>query len=78
MKTNVLISIDTRHLGRMPAVVEELERAGVEVHRSLQSLGTVSGAIEPQKIAAVEGIDGVESVDAERSLRIPPPDSPVQ
>ena len=78
MTTNVLISIDDQHLTSMPSVVEQLESVGLQVHRALEMVGTVTGEIEPSRIPAVEQIEGVASVEAEREVQIAPPHSPVQ
>jgi hypothetical protein len=78
MKQNVLISVEDRHMERMPAVVQELEQAGVEVHETLKSIGTITGAVEEAKVASLRDVDGVAAVEPERQASVPPPDSPIQ
>jgi hypothetical protein len=78
MKKQILISIDDSYLGRMPAVIAELEGEGLEVQRSLPALGVVSGAAEEAKLPSLRGVNGVTSLEEEKTTQIPPPDSPVQ
>jgi hypothetical protein len=78
MKTNVLVSIDDQHLAEMPSVVERLRNAGLEVQRSLSSLGTVTGSIEHTRIPQVREVEGVAGVEAAREVGIAPPDSDIQ
>jgi hypothetical protein len=74
--TDVLVSVDDAALGRFDAVVAALERAGLRVTRTLPRLGTVTGTAEDP--AALEAVDGVAAVERGRTVRLPPPDAPVQ
>ncbi len=78
MKKQILISIEDGHLGRMPAVIAELEGEGLEVRRSLPALGVVSGAAEEAKLPSLRGVKGVSSLEEEKTTYIPPPDAPIQ
>jgi hypothetical protein len=63
---------------RFAEVVEALRRAGLTVTGEQPVLGTLSGTVAEDRIPALEAVDGVESVDRERTVRLPPPDSPLQ
>ncbi|WP_239313542.1 hypothetical protein [Frankia sp. Cj3] len=73
----VILAVDS---DRFADVVEALRQAGLTVADDKQqpSLGTLSGTVAEDRIAALEAIDGVESVDRERITQLPPRDSPIQ
>ncbi|MFJ9033082.1 hypothetical protein ACIRQP_32080 [Streptomyces sp. NPDC102274] len=71
----VIVSVDP---DRFAQAVEAARRAGLTVTSEQPVLGTLSGTIAEDRIPALEAIDSVESVDRERIIRLPPPDSPIQ
>ncbi|MET7902677.1 hypothetical protein ABZS86_14840 [Streptomyces sp. NPDC005355] len=71
----VILSVDP---DRFAEVVEAARRAGLTVAGEYPVLGSLTGTIAEDRIPALEAIDGVESVDRERIVQIPPPDSPIQ
>jgi methylmalonyl-CoA mutase cobalamin-binding subunit len=78
MKKQVLVSINDSHMDRIATVIEELKKEGLDVQRSMPKLGVVSGAAEHGDLAALQEVDGVTSVEEERSVEVAPPDAPVQ
>ncbi|PBC80535.1 hypothetical protein SAMN05428945_4964 [Streptomyces sp. 2224.1] len=71
----VILAVDP---GRFAEVVQALRRAGLTVTGKQAALGTLSGTVAENRIPALEAVDGVESVDRERTIHLPPPDSPIQ
>ncbi|MFD6323307.1 hypothetical protein ACFWOL_10620 [Streptomyces sp. NPDC058442] len=71
----VVLAVDP---DRFAEVVEALRWAGLTVTGEQPVLGTLSGTVAEDRIPALEAVDGVESVDRERTVRLPPPDSPLQ
>ncbi|MEV0635321.1 hypothetical protein AB0I77_10215 [Streptomyces sp. NPDC050619] len=71
----VILAVDP---DRFAEVVEALRRAGLTVTGEQPVLGTLSGTVAEDRIPALEAVDGVEAVDRERIIRLPPPDSPIQ
>ncbi|PAZ16456.1 hypothetical protein CLM62_07755 [Streptomyces sp. SA15] len=71
----VVLAVDP---DRFAEVVEALRRAGLTVTGEQPILGTLSGTVAEDRIPALEAVDGVDSVDRERIIRLPPPDSPIQ
>ncbi|MEU9965551.1 hypothetical protein [Streptomyces malaysiensis] len=63
---------------RFAQVVEAARRTGLTVTGEQPVLGSLSGTIAEDRIPALEAVDGVESVDREQIVRLPPPDSPIQ
>ena len=59
-------------------MVSALRAAGLTVTQELPGIGVVSGEIAEDRVAVLGGVDGVGSVEPERSFQLPPPDSPVQ
>ncbi|AMW08722.1 hypothetical protein A4E84_03885 [Streptomyces qaidamensis] len=63
---------------RFAGVVEALRRAGLTVEREQPTIGTLSGTVAEDRIPSLVAVDGVNAVDRERTIRLPPPDSPNQ
>ena len=71
----VILAVDP---DRFTDVVETLRRAGLTVTGEQPVLGTLSGTVAEDRIPALEAVDGVDSVDREHIIQLPPPDSPIQ
>ncbi|KFF96429.1 hypothetical protein IQ62_36710 [Streptomyces scabiei] len=71
----VVLAVDP---DRFAEVVEALRRAGLTVTGEQPIVGTLSGTVAEERIPLLEAIDGVESLDREHVIRLPPPDSPIQ
>ncbi|GGW96237.1 hypothetical protein GCM10010297_17640 [Streptomyces malachitofuscus] len=63
---------------RFTEVVAGLRQAGLTVTSEQPVLGTLSGIVPEDRIDALAAVDGVDSVDRERTTRLPRPDSPIQ
>ncbi len=74
----VIVSVAADTADRYDEIVAACARAGLRVVQRLPSLGVVTGEIEASGIDALKCIPGVEAVELERSILLPPPDSPVQ
>jgi len=72
------VSIDDEHLEQISAVAEELSGHGLQVGQVLEGLGVITGEVAEDKQESLRAVAGVESVDPEMDVRIPPPDAPVQ
>ena len=70
----VILAVDP---GRFAEVVEALRRAGLTVTGEQPVLGTLSGTVAEDRLPELE-VDGVEAVERERTVDLPPPDSPIQ
>jgi hypothetical protein len=75
---NVLVSVGDSHLGRLDEVSRAAEAAGMTVHRREAGIGVLTGSIAADKIDRLRAVAGVEDVEAQREVRIPPPDSETQ
>lgn len=71
----VVLAVDP---DRFAEVVEALRRAGLTVTAEQPIVGTLSGTVPEDRIPALEAVDGVEALDRERTVQLPPPDSPTQ
>jgi|GEM_PF-556348 len=54
---------------RFPEVVDNCERAGVQVERELVSVGIIIGSIDQNQAATLEHIEGVCAVEPEHLNR---------
>ncbi|MCE0446646.1 hypothetical protein LT493_24550 [Streptomyces tricolor] len=41
-------------------------------------IGTAAGTVAEDRIPLLRAVDGVEAVERDRTIRLPPPESPVQ
>ncbi|MFI2380265.1 hypothetical protein ACH5AO_35295 [Streptomyces sp. NPDC018964] len=71
----VVLAVDP---DRFAEAIEAARRAGLTVTGEQPVLGTLSGTIAEDRIPALKEVAGVEAVDRDRTVRLPPPDSPVQ
>ncbi|WUD70314.1 hypothetical protein OG937_45760 [Streptomyces sp. NBC_00510] len=71
----VILAVDP---DRFADVVIALRQAGLTITSQQPILGTLSGTITENRIPALQAIDGVESLDRERTTELPPPQSPIQ
>ncbi|WP_055526249.1 hypothetical protein [Streptomyces graminilatus] len=71
----VVLAVDP---DRFAEVVDAARRAGLTVKAEQPTLGTLSGTIAEDRVPALKAVDGVESVDRDRTIRLSPPDSPIQ
>ncbi|MFJ3777709.1 hypothetical protein ACIPX0_39085 [Streptomyces sp. NPDC090075] len=71
----VILAVDP---DRFAEVVVALRRAGLTVTGEQPVLGTLTGTVAEDRIPALELVDGVASVDRERTVQLPPPDTPIQ
>lgn len=71
----VILAVDS---DRFADVVEAARGVGLTVTGEQPIVGTLSGTIAEDRIPALRAVDGVESVDLDRTVQLPPPDSPIQ
>jgi hypothetical protein len=64
--------------GSMPDVKSELERRGLTQIQELPNLKMLKGTIPDSGVASLRDVAGVASVEQERTIQLPPKDSPVQ
>lgn len=77
MKKNVVITLMESEEKRLDLIIESLRKVGLEVHNTFQ-FGVITGSIDEKEIKNILEIKGVESISEDRSINLPPPDSPVQ
>jgi hypothetical protein len=76
--TSVVVTVHGDHLDRIGEVVAGLRAAGLHVERVLEPVGVVTGSVDPGRRAVLAAVPGVTAVEDDRTVRLPPPDSPVQ
>ena len=74
----VSVSVGDSHLERLDEVSERAEAAGMKVQRRERGIGVLTGSIAADRIGSLRAVAGVEHVETQREVRIPPPDSPIQ
>ncbi|GGV73664.1 hypothetical protein [Streptomyces griseoloalbus] len=73
-QVGVILSVDP---DRFTRTVEAARRAGLHVTSEQPLLGSLSGTVAENRIPALAAVDGVLSVDRDRPVSLPPPDTPV-
>jgi len=76
--THVSVTVDDGHLAALDGVVQGLRARGMQVDQVLDGLGIITGSVPPGAAGALAGVAGVVSVDEQLTVRLPPPDAPVQ
>ncbi|MFB7495882.1 hypothetical protein ACFC09_14460 [Streptomyces sp. NPDC056161] len=74
-QVGVILSVDT---GRFAETIRAARAAGLTVVSEQPLIGTASGTIAEERLPLLRAIDGVEAVERDRTIRLPPPESPVQ
>jgi hypothetical protein len=59
-------------------VAARLDAAGVRVEKVLEAVGVIVATVADSRVRALADIEGVGSVEPDREVRLPPPDSDVQ
>ena len=77
-KVTVTIAIADDHLNQVAEVVNHLRAAGLAVQQVMAEIGVVTGTCESSQVAALSHVAGVDSVEGDRTIRLAPPDSPIQ
>ncbi|MGH7553522.1 MAG: ketohydroxyglutarate aldolase [Longimicrobiales bacterium] len=74
----VLVSVSDEHLDDFDQVVERSRKAGLKVKSTMRQSGIVTGTIDSTRISDLRQVRGVQEVEPDREVRIPPPDSDIQ
>ncbi|MDB1088241.1 hypothetical protein PJ985_11770 [Streptomyces sp. ACA25] len=61
---------------RFAEVVAAARAAGLMVEAEHPEIGAFSGTIDEDRLPELRAVDGVEAVELERTLRIPPGETP--
>lgn len=77
-KVRLSVSVADQHLSRFSTIVKKVEKAGMKVDEKHKDIGVVTGSIEKDRIDSLRNVEGVEHIEEEREIRIPPPESDVQ
>ena len=77
-RVNLIISVDEDHLDKISSVVKNLQSAGLYVEQLMENLGIITGSCDSSNVQALSQVEGVSSVETERTYQIAPPDSDIQ
>ncbi|QFZ17700.1 hypothetical protein [Saccharothrix syringae] len=68
----VVVSVADDGLADLPAVVSALRDAGMHVDDVMETLGVVTGSVDPQASGVLGTVPGVATVEVEREVGLPP------
>jgi hypothetical protein len=74
----VTVAVKEHYKDRISEVVRNLQSAGMNVERSMEQLGLITGSIDPKKVKALSQVEGVLHVESAREFQLPPPESDIQ
>jgi DNA anti-recombination protein RmuC len=77
-KVKISISVDEEHLSEFSKVMKKVEKAGMQIDQELEDIGVATGSIDEEKVGKLRDVEGVNHVEEERQIQIPPPESDVQ
>ncbi|MDJ0349107.1 hypothetical protein [Cryobacterium sp. PH29-G1] len=75
---SVSIVVDDSHTAGIVDVAARLRAAGMSVENVLDTVGIITGSVSEQQLGALGRVEGVESVDRDRQVHLPPPEDDVQ
>jgi hypothetical protein len=75
---NISVLVKDTHLATIELVAQKLRDGGMNVTQVLNSIGVVSGSIDPSLMGTLSQIEGVKEVEQERTYQLAPPDSDIQ
>lgn len=74
---NINVTVDQEHLSVIGDVAEALRSRGMQVEQVLQ-MGFITGSIPDGHRSALDGVEGVQSVDEQLDYQLPPPEDDIQ
>jgi hypothetical protein len=74
----VVVALEDERLADMSAVVDALRDAGLRVREVLTAVGVVTGTVDGDRLSSLSAVPGVAAVEPERTIGLPPPDTPIQ
>jgi len=78
VRRDVTVTVADSGVGALEDVAQRLRLAGLEVDHVLAALGIITGSVDESRLAALEAVEGVASVQEQTSFQIAPPDADVQ
>lgn len=78
MPEKIKVSVTDDAIDRIDDVVAALEDGGMHIEQVLRPIGVITGSVDTQRVQALGTVAGVASVELQRTVRLPPPDSNVQ
>jgi hypothetical protein len=78
VRVGVVVAVDDERLADLAAVVGALRDAGLRVGEVLAAAGVVTGTADSDRISSLSAVPGVVSVEAARTIGLPPPGESVQ
>lgn len=78
MEQTVIVTVRSDQLAQIDDVTQKLQAAGMVIDNVLKTLGQVTGHASPDAVEGLRKVEQVESVSAQRVVRIAPPDAEIQ
>ncbi len=74
----ISVSIDNAHLPQINQISQQLQSSGMNVERTLSTIGVISGSIQSDRLNSLYQIEGVQNVEPQQSYQLAPPSSELQ
>lgn len=77
-QVNVTVTVDDEHVQVIGDVAATLRERGMDIAQVLDTIGTVTGSVAPERRESLRSVTGVVHVSEDVRHQLPPPDAPVQ
>jgi hypothetical protein len=77
-KVRLSLSVSDSHLKKLGKIAAAAKKAGMKIEQQHDILGVLTGSIDASKVGRLHKIEGVSNVEEDRTVKVSPPDSPVQ
>jgi hypothetical protein len=74
----IIVTVAADHLDSIEAVGAALRLRGMRIDQVHGTIGIISGAVGEEERAVLESVPGVQSIETENTIQIPPPDADPQ
>ena len=75
---SVLVSVSSDYIEQIPALIKELESAGMTDIQPMEAVGIIAGRLEENRLEDLSTIEGVARVEPSQEFQLPSPDSSIQ
>jgi hypothetical protein len=75
-ETSVIVTVADEGLKDIQKVADQLAQKGMTVERVMPITGVIAGTYPAGKFDALEGVEGIASVEEEVIVKLPPPGAP--
>jgi hypothetical protein len=77
MRERLVLTVASDQLDQINEVASQVADVGFEVEQVLPTIGVITGSVDQDQVPALEALEGIDAVELDRDVSIPPPDSEI-